>query len=84
MMLFGAGIQVFRAYFSLFWSVRIDPRPPAVAPSTIILLSADIFLSVGFVSENRWKPTDLGVTPKDVPTDKNKKLVGTKTKFFYK
>ena len=38
--------------------------------------SADFFtnfffkLSVFFVCENRWKPTDFGVTPKDLPTDK--------------
>ena len=33
-------------------------------------------LSVSFVGENRWKPTDLGVTPKDLPTDKNTKIGG--------
>ena len=32
--------------------------------------------SVSFVCENRWKHTDLGVTPKDLPTDKNTKIGG--------
>ena len=33
-------------------------------------------LSVSFVSKNRWKPTDFGVTPKDLPTDKITKIGG--------
>ena len=33
-------------------------------------------LSVSFVCENRWKPTDLVVTPKDLPTDKITKIGG--------
>ena len=33
-------------------------------------------LSVSFVSENQWKPTNLGVTPKDLPTAKNTKIGG--------
>ena len=31
---------------------------------------------MSFVCEHRWKPTDLGVTPKDFPTDKNTKIGG--------
>ena len=35
---------------------------------------------MSFVGENRWKPTDLGVTPKDMPTEKNTKIGGAKVK----
>ena len=62
------------------WSKANITRLKLVSHQTIYTQtknSADFFtdfffkLSVSFVSENRWKPTDLGVTPKDLPTDKN-------------
>ena len=33
-------------------------------------------ISVSFVCVNRWEPTDFGVTPKDLPTDKKYKIGG--------
>ena len=38
---------------------------------------------MSFVCENRWKPTDSGVTPKDLPTDKNTKIGGCLYFFQY-
>ena len=37
------------------------------------------YFSVSFVGENLWEPTDLGVTPNDVPTNKFEKLVDIPT-----
>ena len=62
---------------------RVGRQGPTKKLSNFVI-DSHFYLSVSFVGENLWEPTDLGVTPNNVPTNIFKKLVDIpRTKYNY-